>query len=209
MFCGTKLQLSSTSAGNWISLVMEIEVEPLAGALGVMSTMKINGRCERKTWNNGCLDEQPGLSFDAPLVHHFQSGFSKPWFFSTSSNRPEFFVRYSTWRVATTSPGASFCWAVGLGLLARRKRDFGAKIVEETVGSIWRIFSVGAWRILPLNSSLVLIYHVLVTSCCCLENLPVSLKNITYSWLEFHLMKNVIQPEGQPATLLRPGPGDF
>lgn len=55
---------------------MEIEVEPLAGALGVMSTMKINGRCERKTWNNGCLDEQPGLSFDAPLVHHFQGGFS-------------------------------------------------------------------------------------------------------------------------------------
>ena len=66
---------------------MEIEVEPLAGALGVMSTLKINGRCERKTWNNGCLDEQPGLSFDAPLVHHFQGGFSKPSFFSTSSNR--------------------------------------------------------------------------------------------------------------------------
>ena len=87
MSCGTKLQISSTSAGNWISLVMEIEVEPLAGALGVVSTMKINCRCERKTWNNGCLDEQPGLSCDAPLVHHFQGGFSKPSFFSTSSNR--------------------------------------------------------------------------------------------------------------------------
>ena len=52
---------------------MEIEVEPLAGALGGMFTMVIfYGRCGRKTWNNSCLDEQPGLSFDAPLVHHFQ-----------------------------------------------------------------------------------------------------------------------------------------